>query len=75
MSDTYCSMTSSCHPYLYQLPLNVPLDNGGPGVRVRHHLEGGVDRHLAVHGEKAVDRVGEVYTVQRGQGHRGVDLK
>ena len=65
----------SAFTYLYELPLYVPLDHGGPGVGVGHHLEGGVDRHLAVHGEESVDRVGQVHAVQRGQGHRRVDLK
>ena len=68
-------MTARQHLYLYELPLNVPLDYGGPGVRVGHHLEGAIDRHLAVHREEPVDRVGQVYAVQRGQGHRRVDLK
>ena len=60
---------------LNEFALNVPLDDGGPGVGVGDHLERGVDRDLAVHGEEAVDGVREVHAVQRGQRHGRVDLQ
>ena len=68
----------SLFPYLYdlnELPLDVPLDDGGLCVLICQHLQRHVDGDFAVHREEPVDGVGQVDVVQGSQGHRRVDLK
>ena len=61
--------------HLDQLPLDVPLDHLGLGVRVLLHLDRGVHSHCSVHLVELVHFAVNKYSGKRSQCHRGVNLE
>ena len=63
-----------CLDHLDQLPLDVPLDHLGLGVRVLLHLDGRVHCHCSVHLVEFVHFAVDKYWGKRSQRHRRVNL-